>query len=270
MNWYKISQQDYSAAAPVGAQYTFPYHAEMNDRPLNISPQFVNLRQQIEMQKTKMDIFSAINQYEPKIAGDLQYLFNLFGVKYWTHQIIPDQFIFSINNKEYILDKEKPSRIEQVQNWISMMDDLHVWQMIGKPQQNQWDQIGPGSVVYHASPEQNRESILSEGLNAASKTRGISNRNTGAAVFTSFNAQSISSYGDFIVEINLGQMKADGYMPTLQGQTPVDQQRNKQKLAYMLKCHYEKDSYESEGLHQDTLVIHGDVPAKYLTQFTGY
>ena len=129
-----------------------------------------------------------------------------------------------------------------------------------------WKGIGPGAIVYHATEEENAESILQNGLEARDQTRGIANRSTGPAVMASWQTEATSSYGDHIFAINLGQMKQDGYMPNVQQEDPISEAEAEQALARGIGIKDHDVDVES-GIDPDTVVIFGDIPPKYLELF---
>lgn len=59
------------------------------------------------------------------------------------------------------------------------------------------------SVAYHATKEENLESILENGLGTKNESRGLTNRYIGSAVFLSENPNAIDAYGDVILEVDL-------------------------------------------------------------------
>lgn len=133
-----------------------------------------------------------------------------------------------------------------------------------------WDGVGRGSVLYHATPDENVESILTSGLEAREETRGLSNRNMGPAVFTISGentddiAAALESYGTSIIAIDVGAMKADGYMPTVDQETPVAEGEMKRALAAAIGWDDYSPDEESDYM-PDTIAIYGDIPPKYLS-----
>ena len=135
-----------------------------------------------------------------------------------------------------------------------------------------WDGVGAGSRLYHATDEDNVESILKDGLEARSDTRGLYNRGIGPAVFA-VTGESVDdvgtvlgAYGDAVLRIDVGAMKADGYMPEATGETPLLEAEARESLAHGVGWDdYEADS--SGEYVEGTVAILGDVPAKYLSLF---
>lgn len=125
-----------------------------------------------------------------------------------------------------------------------------------------WHDVGEKSVLYHATPEHNFDSIKKSGLHPREETRGIGNRGTGAAVFTSSNLNSIESYG-VPIGIDLHAMKRDGYTPRVSQEGPIAEYDARQALASKLGIDdFGQD--EEPGIDPDTVIVYGNIPAKYL------
>lgn len=107
---------------------------------------------------------------------------------------------------------------------------------------------------------------MQRGLKQMDKIRGINNTSTGAAVFASDNPNDISSYGNVIFEIDIGQMKTDGYMPNVEQEEPISNALRRKQLAYLIGIeeYYPEEEYASEGLYESTYIIFGNIPPKYL------
>lgn len=129
--------------------------------------------------------------------------------------------------------------------------------------------------LYHCTPEENKESIIKNGINMMNKTRGFaSNRHIRAAVFTTSEEEEIpslkDSYGPVVFSINTPKMKRDGYMPR------VEQEPDwaiAEKISFVLrKLGYPDERSEasrfvdsSEGTSPYTIIIYGQIPPKYLS-----
>lgn len=126
-----------------------------------------------------------------------------------------------------------------------------------------WEDIGPGAVVYHGTDPENVKSIMKHGLKPMDRTRGISNRSTGPAVFTTWNQTITESYGTAVFVIDLAQMKQDGYMPSAEMETPISDSQWEESLAHGIGL---TDYYAEveQGIDMDTVVIYGRIPPKYL------
>lgn len=177
----------------------------------------------------------------------------------YPHLLIPDRKV--VDDDGTVHDRRE---------YVDSMSESNLWHMVGEqmPEVNYWDLDKHESVLYHASPCENKRQILERGIEPRKETRGISNRSTGAAVFASTDNYGLDSYGDCRFEIDLSKMKADGYTPTITQEEPFEEINMKKRLANLLDVgddYYPEDSLQSEGIWGHTRVIHGDVPARYIS-----
>lgn len=156
--------------------------------------------------------------------------------------------------------------IKNAMKWIYDIPDLYLDDYVKMPEENFWEGVSEGQEVYHATNEDNVESILKNGLRAECVTRGISNRGMACAVFASYNEDAIESYGDAVFAINIGKMAQDGFTPDVSGEDPIQEATQRQAIAYRLGIFDAdfSDSYSSDGLDEDTIAIFSNIPAKYL------
>jgi hypothetical protein len=125
-----------------------------------------------------------------------------------------------------------------------------------------------GGEVYHATDEENAAGIESDGIEASSRTRGLSNRGVGAAVFTTSDVEEteLGSYGPAVFKIDVAAMARDGVKPYASQEPDV--------VAYELKgalaAAVELDDYSPEepesGMSVHTVILGGSVPAKYVSR----
>jgi hypothetical protein len=131
--------------------------------------------------------------------------------------------------------------------------------------------------LYHCTPEENRESIIKNGIGMMDKTRGFaSNRHIGNAVFTTSEEEEVpslqDSYGPVVFAINTPQMKADGYMPTVEKEPDWTRA---EKISFVLqKVGYPDEKTEasrfvdsSEGTTPYTVIVYGEIPPQYLSVY---
>jgi len=129
-----------------------------------------------------------------------------------------------------------------------------------------WAPGNPPPELYHATTPDNVAGILKQGLGVRSKTRGISNRSVGAAIFTSTELSDLEGgeYGDAIFQIDTAAMQRDGVTPPLS--LEPDEEEREWKEALASKLGVEDFVFESEaGMSPNTIVVYGHIPAKYLT-----
>jgi len=127
-----------------------------------------------------------------------------------------------------------------------------------------------GGVGWHATLSENVESIERNGLGAESRTRGMSNRWVGAAVFVTldYDEAAYGSYGDAVFEIDFGAMHRDCYTPHVEQEPAVeDAERKRAVLALLGDDEYVVE--EEQGMSPSTVIVHGHVPARYLRVVSG-
>jgi hypothetical protein len=124
------------------------------------------------------------------------------------------------------------------------------------------------ALLYHATQDDNVEAIQAEGIGAMNKTRGLTNRGIGSAVFTSSEPEELAhgSYGDNIFQIDTGAMKADGYTPRVSQEPDVEEYEWRRRLLHKVGADRVADYLElSSDMSPSTVIVHGAIPAKYLT-----
>lgn len=169
---------------------------------------------------------------------------------------------------DYIIDNIEDPYLRDMDRWFYDMDDRELSEYYHIPdfQEEFWGQISDGYRLYHATHRENLYDVMRVGLLPKNDSRGISNSGTGSAVFTSDNPDDIESYGDIVLEIDVGAMKRDGYMPQISKEEPLEYEEYKDALAHQLgmEDYHTNDQYSSEGLYSSTVVIYGKVPPQYL------
>ena len=235
MNWYKKSQQN-----------TFDFHNTKSTPAFN--PNFGSLLDEV---RSKEELVILLNRFKMD----------------WEEINLAETSIIKVDMKPniFIIDDFNYPTLHEANDWLYSIkiDDYIPPRDFSK---EFWDGLGNNFVVYHATNRDNVESIQQNGINMRSESRGINNRNTGDAVFTSDNPDDISSYGDAIFEINLSNMKKDGYMPTVSEEEPLEEANRLDALARKigLENFNSADGYSSEGLYPSTIIIFGAIPPKYL------
>lgn len=119
-------------------------------------------------------------------------------------------------------------------------------------------------TTYHGTtPNSAAKIILSEELQRRNNTRGLGNRSVGRAVFTSRNG-TFDAYGAVDFEIDLEEMKEDGFTPMASPEPQVAEARAREAVAREVGMH----DFHAEIPHDispDTAVIHEDIPLQYLS-----
>lgn len=156
--------------------------------------------------------------------------------------------------------------VEDKLSWIYNINDWDLDKYINVQKNDFWQEVSDGVVAYHATSEDNLDSILSEGLQPDCKTRAISNKSMPCAVFASMSLDYVEPYGTVIFAIDVSQMKRDGYMPEVSGEEPLEEAESRNALANKIGLEYYdfSEGYASEGLSEDTIAFYGPIPVKYL------
>jgi hypothetical protein len=119
--------------------------------------------------------------------------------------------------------------------------------------------------LYHGTSDM--QGVLNRGLLVMNKTRGISNRLMGSAVFTSTNPDGIDSYAtDGIVIIDTAAMKRDGFTPWVTMEEPLENNEQLCGIAHAIGMEDYYCDYES-GISEETVVVHDNIPAKYVKEY---
>jgi hypothetical protein len=126
-------------------------------------------------------------------------------------------------------------------------------------------------LLYHATDIENTEAIQQQGLQRRNKSRGISNRGVGSAVYTTTGDDEaavggMGSYGDTVFEINTPAMKRDGYRPAVSQEPAVAEYETRMRLARFLGAEGYQSSHEDD-MSPTTVVVHGDIPPQYIRLF---
>jgi hypothetical protein len=175
------------------------------------------------------------------------------------------------NGKKQVIDDSL--NIKEATEWIWSILDHQLDQYIGEDNEDFnekfWKNVCTpygNNELYHATRSKNVDEIKARGLLKMNKSRGINNKSTGNAVFTSLTDTDIDSYGEIIIKIDMCQMKKDGYMPEVSMEKPIEEANLRNQLAWKIgiKEFNAIDEYSSEGLFETTVVIYGNIPPKYL------
>ena len=191
--------------------------------------------------------------------------------------IIPILEQYDIDYYEVKFPLTKVLRFDTDQSWIyesGSLQEAHTWvdeaepyeYFEAEPDDYFWSEDLRGFKVYHATTSENAKSIMQDGLMEMDETRGLSNRSTGPAVFTSENPHDIDAYGEVTFEVDIGLMQSDGYTVPVSREEPVEEQELKHQLARHLELedyHWEVDS----DMSPSTLIFHGPIPSKYINIF---
>lgn len=260
-NWYKIAQ--------IEEQQHFDFHS---DPKYQMDAPYIDLiKKNGQTPEVLEEILEDMHSYVEILNALKKFGFNYEEIDLKEHKIITVSFPGSWSqNSVYVIDDFEDPDLTHVRDWVSNVTNYgRIYNYVDVPDFNQeyWDGVTNGAFVYHATQQENKEKILKDGISKMDKSRGINNRFTGSAVFTSDNPDDISSYGTVIFRIDVGAMKNDGYMPVVQMEGPLQDAVEERNLAARLgDTEYDPvQSYESEGLYETTIVFFGNIPPKYLS-----
>jgi len=250
MNWYKLSQQmelfpNFKSKFP----HLIKENIDIKDIEEELAQSFINGL------KNNIDVI-----YE----NELIYFFKKFNIHYEKINL-NNQTVYSFNDGKtnYIVFSNNSNlELKNAEQWIYSLSDDEIENYITPRDRNEEFWNSP-ETVYHGTYEENVDNILKEGLNPADETRGLGNRGTGKAVFTSNSPETAKYYYDIVFEINTMAMKNDGYMPFVDIEGPVKEAELKEALAYKLGLEDFYAEYE-QGLDPGTYIFFGPIPAKYL------
>ena len=249
-NWYKLAQQD-----------AFPFMDKTISYPPPPDPLYAP-KKTVELLEELL--------YDIEGVPAVENILNKYGFE-WEKIQFPEDIIIkiTIDNKTYIMpDASISTDLEDPTEWIAGMYDSDLYRFMPPDDFDItfWKDVTPGYKLYHATDEEGAQGITQNGIQPMDRTRGINNRSTGSAVFTSDNPDDIASYGDYVFEIDVGQMKADGYTPSVSKETPMEEAATKEALAHRLGVYADfRSEYESEGLYDSTIIFYDTIPAKYLS-----
>ncbi len=119
-------------------------------------------------------------------------------------------------------------------------------------------------TLYHATPCENKEEILKNGLLAGWGT-GLSNRNS-HGVFTSTEIDGyIDSYGDCKFAIDTHKMKQAGEMPLMQKEPEVFEYIVSQAIGSKYGISVDRWVDSGGGMDHATWIVDGNISPEYLT-----
>ena len=176
---------------------------------------------------------------------------------------------FLMNGTPYVISDLNEPEPKTAEEWVHGFSwaPHTIWEYLPERDFNKefWEGVTNGSVLYHGTTEDNWEDIQREGLGCRDDTRGTSNRNVGCAVFTSHNMETTDYYYDIIIQIDVGQMKADGYMPRVSQEPEIEEAEALQSLASAVGVDDFHVDIES-GMDPETVIFDGGIPKKYLSR----
>jgi hypothetical protein len=259
MNWYKRAQQQ-----------TFPFYDPSIDDPMVEQNAYERrLREDYATAVRDLTIEEFLEEHVNNEAELNQY-FQILSLPMEKVDDFPNAqpiYVFEGRDKKtYVIDDfpESPDIVEAYA-WVERIDDMYLTEYVQEEENRFWNEVGSGSLMYHGTYKDRVEDIMKNGIEARDEIRGITNRSTGSAVFLSADPETASYHYDKVIEIDLGAMKAAGYMPRAGGEEPIEEGALRSALASKLGLEdYYWEADPGDGLAEDTVIIYGNIPPQFL------
>jgi len=179
-------------------------------------------------------------------------------------KVLDDMFIVDDKIVEY---DDGYVKIRSPEDWLGNEDHLRDLVSDALAEKFSADFMEYPGKLYHATPSENVKSIMKNGLRAESRTRGLTNRSVGHAIFTTDDLDNVSdSYGDAVVEIDAAAMKADGIKFSVEMEPAVFELEAYDIIASSIGLNEHGISTGGDGADDpSTVILHvGNVDPKYL------
>lgn len=120
------------------------------------------------------------------------------------------------------------------------------------------------ATLYHATKDENVDSILRVGLNTTGGT-GINNRSTrGVFAVSDPEVLYMGHYGNNIIEIDCVSMKRDGVTPFVSMEPQILEDEARNLISGLVEYHDYSGVSDSEGVWNETVIMSSGVDKKYL------
>lgn len=253
MSWYKLAQVK---------EQTFPFYKDIVPQEPPVEEQYKQMIKDINLLKELTEY--EMNTYQEAIKTLIKYDFD------WKQTKFENDLIISVFlDKTYIIDSFPYPEPTEGNEWIYNLNDSGLYTYM-PPQEFEttfWEDIPPDYTLYHGTYEDRISDILENGIETRNETRGISNRSTGSGVFTSDNPHEPEYSYEAVIQINVGQMKQEGYTPRVSKEEPLEEEQTRYQLAQKLGIEYIQEEYSSDGLSDSTIIFYDDIPSKYLSLY---
>ena len=173
--------------------------------------------------------------------------------------------LVDVEGTNYVIDDVPCYRLAEAEEWVYAITDIDLLEYFPASNFHEdfWND-GGASVLYHGTTRDRLGSILRDGLEPRDETRGISNRGTGAGVFMSDNPDEAENHYEVVLEIDVGKMRADGYMPDASQEEPLEEDELRQALAYAVGVDNYESGLGSEGIFASTVIFYDIIPSEYI------
>jgi len=208
------------------------------------------------------DVLDAMSYNDAVNDADVEAMLAHFNARKVTFDSGDVVHVAKEGREQYVIEDDL--RVTEAVEWVSRINDPSDYYPDYEDDQNR-DFWASTPDLWHATTEDHVDSIREEGLRAENQTRGISNRSTGAAVFTADDPEALAmgSYGDVLIRINTAAMKADGRTPYTSREPDVVDAELRGAIAHRLGLRDYEPEIE-QGMDTTTVIVHGSIPAKYL------
>ncbi len=154
------------------------------------------------------------------------------------------------------------TRVESFYDWIY---DIDVYDFFPNYEQKWNDNFWRHPpLLFHETENENLQSIMKDGLLPMDKTRGLSNRSVGSAIFTTMDLMaSDGHYGDVIIQINTKMLSNDPNRPFVSQEPPIVESELRSAIAHKIGIDFESDV--SLDMRDDTVILYGSVSPQYLS-----
>lgn len=240
-------------------QVDFPFYKDVPVEKPKENAEILKRQQNLPRSKDALeDLF-----VDTQTKEDVLTILNNYGYSY--KEVKGDIIVVAIGKDKFIITDFEYPELKNAVDWLWQLSDDELENYYPKNDFHTefWDYPTP---LYHATNDKYAEAIKKNGLSMMDKTRGISNRSTGAAIFTSTDPDDIGAYGSSVFEIDTSSMKRDGYMPNVSMENPLVYSEMRNSLAHLIGLDNFIDEGETgDGLSNNTVIMYGNIPAKYLT-----
>jgi hypothetical protein len=216
-------------------------------------------------------MFEEFLQGDMLTRAELQATFTHFGITPERVEFSqgPVVLVFEYEGRRYVVDLDENTDeiwgASTVDSWLdNVLMDAGDYVEYDDGLGTFWTGAGSPPPVYHATDEDNVESILAHGLKPESQTRGLANRWVGVAVYASFDPYRIDAYGDTVLVIDTAAMKRDGVHPALDIEPSVREYEESTAIAYAVGAEDYPIDMADESEDYETVVMFGHIPPQYI------
>lgn len=202
-----------------------------------------------------------------KNLSQIQTLLTQNNINFFLPKTLNPILVYIQNQNHYVIDDFEYPTPKEASEWIYEVESRSkLEQYVKESNFNDrfWKSVPPRDFfVYHGTNKDQIASIKSRGLRTSKETRGIANRSTPPAVFTSENLDTARHYYSTILEINVSEMKRDKYTPHTSQEEPIEIAEMANSLAHLIGL--EEFNFQIEdGLAYDTVLFYDYIPPKYI------